>query len=295
MSKHVLWIAIVGFAAMALVVSGCATTDTARPGVAEDGGTEAAAAEASQESGDREEASGKGDKTAQADADSASEGSGSTQDDSSGGEFQDPGPGLDRPIVMEERFEEFESENWELWGTVAPFNRVEVYEGTLELEGSNGMEAFGVYFSKEYDLVEGELTISMDITRNSTNEGSEICVWFVNQYLPNGSPWDEGDFVRANFLSTTNALKVQGTSPDMRGMGTDITEINNVWENGEQFHFDFVINQESFRMYVDGELLTRGETSGLTESTGYIHIHDWNSLEGDIDLIDNVVVRQASN
>lgn len=202
--------------------------------------------------------------------------------------------GSEGVVLVEELFDEYESDNWELWGTVAPFNRIEVYEGVLELEGSNGMEGFGVYFLRELDLAEGEVTISMDITRNSSNDGSEICVWFVNQYLPNGSPWDEGDFIRANFLSNTRGVKVQATSPDLRGMGTDVAIKNAVWTPGEAFHLDFVLNTETFTIFIDGEQVATGQTNGLTATTGFLHIHDWNSLEGDIDLVDNVVIRQAA-
>jgi len=189
------------------------------------------------------------------------------------------------PIVTES-FESDTSGNYEIWGAADPFNRVEAFKGNLELEGSDGFEGFGVYFKAKYDLSKGPVTVSFDLVRNSRNPGSEICVWFVNQYLIKGNPWDEGDFVRAVFNSDGNRLILQETSPSQRGMGKSIGEKAGAFTMGKKFHVDFVLDAQTVLIKIDGVQILKG-AHHLPQPTGYIHLHDWNSLEKDIDSISN--------
>lgn len=199
-------------------------------------------------------------------------------------------------VVLEEPFTDPYTEAYEIWGTADPFNRVEAFDGNLELEGSFGFEAFGVYFIQELDLDDGPMTISFDMVRNSSNEGSEICVWFVNQYLIDGDPWTEGDFVRIGFFSDrdgvgSNALIVQETSPEMRGMGNQIAGVGEAFVMGEKFAVEWTLGTESYSIRIDGEQVAEGSHS-LPGTSGFLMVHDWNSLEGDIDLISNLTVTQ---
>lgn len=198
--------------------------------------------------------------------------------------------------ILQEDFTELFSDSYEIWGTADPFNRVEAYEGNLEFEGSFGLEAFGVYFNQEIDLTSGPITISFDLVRNSTNPGSEICVWLVKQYLIDGDPWTEGDFIRIGFFSSReevgdNALLIQETSPESRGVGKQTASVPNVFTMGEKFSVEWVLSTDSYTVRVDGEEVLSG-THGTGLESGYLHIHDWNSLEGDVDMLSNLVVTQ---
>lgn len=197
-------------------------------------------------------------------------------------------------LVFHEPFEDADTETFEVWGTAFPFNRVEVFEGALELEGSNGFEAFGVYFSPEFDLADGPLTIEVEMERNSEVPGSEINLWFVNQYLVAGDPWMEGDFVRTGLFSTRdevpNALLVQETSPDQRGAGNQLAIVENAFEMGVPLTLEFRLTADSFAVSIDGTELAQGAHS-LPETTGYLFIHDWNSIDV-IDFIYDVKIYQ---
>jgi hypothetical protein len=190
-------------------------------------------------------------------------------------------------LVFHEPFSGDGEETFEVWGTAFPFNRVEAYEGALELEGSNGFEAFGVYFKPEFDLADGPLTIQVQMTRNSEVPGSEINVWFVNQYLIDGDPWMEGDFVRVGFFSTRdeirNAVLVQEYSPDQRGAGNQLAIAENGFPMGERFELAMTLTPETFVVAINGDTIAEGEHN-LPATTGYLFIHDWNS----IDVIDYV-------
>lgn len=192
-------------------------------------------------------------------------------------------PDLSDPIEAEQSFE--------YWGTVDPFNRVEVFEGAIEFEGSNGMEGFGVFFRPEFDLSAGPIAISAEVVRNSEGEGSEICFWFVNQYMPQGDPWTQGDFLRVVFLSTGNQLVVQETNFEERGVGKDIAKKFGVFEMGMPVEFELRLSQDAYMVFLNGEEAARG-MHNLPESLGYLYIHDWNSLEGNIDYVSNIVVKQ---
>jgi hypothetical protein len=204
--------------------------------------------------------------------------------------------GFAQDVILEEQFNEPFPESYEVWGTADPFNRVEAYEGNLELEGSFGFEAFGVFFREEIDLSDGPVTISFDLVRNSSNEGSEVCFWFVNQYLIDGSPWTEGDFIRVGFFSTreevgTNALLVQETSPEARGVGSQLAAVPSAFTMGERFHVEWELSVNAYAVRIDGEEVAAG-THSFPAATGYLHIHDWNSLEEDVDLVSNLVIRK---
>lgn len=192
-------------------------------------------------------------------------------------------PDLSDPVAAEQTFE--------YWGTVDPFNRVEVFDGAIEMEGSNGMEGFGVFFKPEFDLAKGPLSISMDVVRNSEGEGSEICLWFVNQYMADGDPWTQGDFLRVMLLSTGNQLVVQQTNFEERGVGKDIAKKFGVFEMGQPVSLELRMTQEAYMVLLNGEEAARG-LHDLPEPTGYLHVHDWNSLEGNVDYISNIIVRQ---
>jgi hypothetical protein len=199
-------------------------------------------------------------------------------------------------VLIEEQFVDPIPETYDIWGTADPFNRVEAYEGNLELEGSFGFEAFGVYFMQEMDLSAGPITISFDLVRNSSNDGSEICVWFVNQYLVEGDPWTEGDFVRIGFFSNReevgrNVLMVQETSPGVRGMGAQLAAIPNAFSMGVPMTVEWALSSAGYTVSVDGTEVVSGDHS-LTIPTGYLFIHDWNSLEGEVDLLSDLTVTQ---
>lgn len=197
-------------------------------------------------------------------------------------------------LVFHEPFDDPDTGTFEVWGTAFPFNRVEVYEGALELEGSNGFEAFGVCFSQELDLADGSLTIQLEMERNSEIPGSEVDIWFVNQYLVDGDPWMEGDFVRTGLFSTRdevpNALLVQETSPEQRGMGNQLAIVENAFEMGAVLTLEFRLTTDSYSVAIDGTVLAEG-THSLPETTGYLLIHDWNSIDV-IDLIYDVKIYQ---
>jgi hypothetical protein len=198
-------------------------------------------------------------------------------------------------LIFEEPFKEINADSYVIWGTADPFNRVEPYEGKLELEGSNGFEAFGIYFTPEFDLANGPLRISFDLERNSVVPGSEICLWFINQYLPLGSPWMEGDFVRIGFFSThadeiENAVVIQETSPEQRGMGTLLDDVGGAFEMGKPFHVDFTVSESAYSVMINGEEVSSGSHE-LPETAGYIHIHDWNSMDA-VDYVYNFKVYQ---
>lgn len=197
-------------------------------------------------------------------------------------------------LIFHEPFDDPEADTWEVWGTAFPFNRVEVYEGALELEGSNGFEGFGAYFTPEFDLVDGALTIVVELMRNSEVPGSEIDVWFVNQYLVDGDPWMEGDFVRTGLFSTRDeverALLVQEYSPEQRGAGKQLAIVGEAFEMGEPIEFTFTLTPDTYSVALDGEVVTEGGHS-LPETTGYLLIHDWNSIDV-IDFIYDVKVYQ---
>ena len=192
-------------------------------------------------------------------------------------------PDLSDPMAAEQQME--------YWGTVDPFNRVEVFDGAIEFEGSNGMEAFGVFFAPEFDLGNGPLSISMDVVRNSEQEGSEICIWYVNQYMVDGDPWTQGDFLRVMLLSTGNQLVVQETNFEERGVGKDIAKKFGVFEMGQPLQIELRLSPEAYLVFIDGEEVARG-VHNLPEPVGYLHIHDWNSLEGNIDTVSNIGVKQ---
>lgn len=196
--------------------------------------------------------------------------------------------------LIVESFTDPLSENYEVWGTADPFNRVEPFEGTLELEGSFGFEAFGIFFREEVDLSSGPVTFAFDLVRNSENDGSEICVWLVNQYLADGDAWTEGDFVRIGFFSNReevgrNVLMVQETSPGLRGMGTELAAVPNAFPMGEPFSVVWTVGEREYEVRINGEIITSGEHS-LPLPTVYLFIHDWNSLEGDVDKLSGLRV-----
>ncbi len=188
-------------------------------------------------------------------------------------------------VLLEEPFTDVRSKNYELWGA-AYFNRVEPFKGKLELEGSTGGEGFGVYFRPVFDLAKTPLSITLTLVRNAQNQGSEICVWFVNQYLVKGSPWDEGDFVRVKIDSTDLAVEIQETSPEQRGMGTSLGKVTGAYKMGKPFDLEFRVTATTATVLVDGKELVTAKHH-LTKTTGYLHLHDWNSLEGDIDTVSN--------
>jgi len=194
-------------------------------------------------------------------------------------------PAASGPTVKED-FVNAMSPNYEIWGAADPFNRVDAFKGVLELEGSEGYEGFGIYFKQQFDLSKGPVTVSFDMIRNGKTDGSEICVWFVNQYLIKGSPWDEGDFVRAQFNSTDNKVALQETSPQQRGMGTLLTEKPGVFTMGKKFHVDFIMDTTTVTVKIDGVETVKSEHH-LKVPTGYVHLHDWHSLTGEIDYISN--------
>jgi hypothetical protein len=197
-------------------------------------------------------------------------------------------------VVFEESFDDPDTDTFEVWGTADPFNRVEVFEGALELEGSNGFEAFGVYFTPAFDISDGPLTIQVEMTRNSEIEGSEVNVWFVNQYLIDGDPWMQGDFIRAGLFSeregNQNALVVQQFSPDQRGAGEVLGIEGNAFAMGERFLLELVLTREEYTVSIDGGEFASG-THDLPATEGYIFIHDWNSVDS-TDLIHKVTVLQ---
>ncbi len=199
-----------------------------------------------------------------------------------------------RDLLFHEPFDGPESDTFEVWGTAFPFNRVEVYEGALELEGSNGFEGFGAYFRPQFDLADGALTIVVEMMRDSELPGSEIDVWFVNQYLVDGDPWMDGDFVRTGLFSTRDevnlALLVQETSPEQRGAGTQLAIVGKAFEMGVPITLEFTLTQDTFAVSLDGTLLAEG-SHNLPDTTGYLLIHDWNSIDV-IDFIYDVKVYQ---
>ncbi|MFP4375965.1 MAG: hypothetical protein ACLFP4_02875 [Spirochaetales bacterium] len=197
-------------------------------------------------------------------------------------------------VIFHEPFDDLDSDTFEVWGTAEPFNRVEVFEGSLELEGSNGFEAFGAYFTPEFDLANGPLTIEVEITRRSAIQGSEINIWYVNQYLVDGDPWMEGDFVRVGLFSeregSQNALLVQQHSPDARGQGEVLAVKGNAFEMGEPFTVRIELSASEYAVSIDGEQMLSG-AHDLPATGGYLFIHDWNSVDS-IDEIHDVKVRQ---
>lgn len=202
------------------------------------------------------------------------------------------GAAVAQTVLFEDDFTgEALSDQWALWGTIEPFNRIEVFDGNLEFEGSVGFEAFGVFAAPQLDLTQGPITIVVELTRMSSNEGSEIAVWFINQYMVDDDPWTQGDFIRVVFNSSGNRIVVQKTSPELRGMGTVLADIENAFEMGQRHVLEFTLDETTYTVVLDGVELASGE-HGLPELTGYLHIHDWNSLEGDIDLIHRVAILQ---
>ena len=197
-------------------------------------------------------------------------------------------------LLFHETFDGMGAEAFEVWGTAFPFNRVETYDGSLELEGSNGFEAFGVYFTPEFDLESGPLTITIEMTRNSAIPGSEINVWFVNQYLIDGDPWMEGDFVRVGLFSTRedapNAVVIQEYSPEQRGAGNQLALVENGFPMGARFELAIVLTPDTFSVAIDGNVVTEGRHS-LPATSGYLFIHDWNSIDV-IDYVHDVKVYQ---
>ncbi len=186
-------------------------------------------------------------------------------------------------VLLDEPFTDVRSKNYELWGA-ADFNRVEPFKGVLELEGSTGGEGFGIFFRPVFDLAKTPLSVTMKVVRNAKNEGSEICVWFVNQYLAKGSPWDEGDFVRVKVDSTGLAVELQETSPEQRGMGTSLGKVTDAFTMGKVFDLEFRLTATNASVLVNGKEVVSAKHH-LNVTTGYVHLHDWNSLEGDIDTV----------
>jgi hypothetical protein len=191
--------------------------------------------------------------------------------------------------TIREAFVNADSPNYVVWGVADPFNRLDAFNGNLELEGSYGYEGFGIYFKQMYDISKGPLTVSFDLVRDSGNTGSEICIWFVNQYLPDGSPWDEGDFVRAMFTSEGNKIVLQETSPAQRGMGTILAEAPGAFVMEKKYHVDFIVDAKTVTLKMDGKVVLQGKHT-LTSLKGYVHLHDWNSLEGDVDLVSKFII-----
>lgn len=190
-------------------------------------------------------------------------------------------------LVFHETFDNPDTDTFEVWGTAFPFNRVEVYNGALELEGSNGFEGFGVYFTPQFDLADGALTIEVEMVRRSELPGSEINVWFVNQYLIDGDPWMEGDFVRTGLFSTrdevNNALLVQEHSPGQRGAGNQLAIVGDAFEMDVPVVLSLTLTESAYSVSVDGTVMAEGNHT-VPETTGYVFIHDWNS----IDVIDEI-------
>ncbi len=190
---------------------------------------------------------------------------------------------LPAQVLLEEPFTDAFSKNYEMWGA-SDFNRVEAFKGKLELEGSTGSEGFGIFFKQAFDLAKTPLSITMKVVRNAKNEGSEICVWYVNQYLAKGSPWDEGDFVRVKIDSTGKAIELQETSPEQRGMGVSLSKVPGLFEYGKAFDLEFQITDSMATLLVNGKVISQVKHH-LPSTKGYVHVHDWNSLEGDVDSI----------
>jgi hypothetical protein len=197
-------------------------------------------------------------------------------------------------VVFHEPFDDLDTDTFEVWGTAEPFNRVEIFDGSLELEGSNGFEAFGAYFTPEFDLSDGPITIEVEITRRSSIPGSEINIWYVNQYLIDGDPWMQGDFVRIGLFSeregSQNALLVQQYSPDARGQGEVLAIKGNAFEMDEPFIVEIELSTDEFAVSIDGEEMLAGAHS-LPATGGYLFIHDWNSVDS-IDEVHDVKVLQ---
>lgn len=190
---------------------------------------------------------------------------------------------------MEEDFTDPFSPAYELWGA-ADFNRVEAYEGKLEFEGSAGNEGFGVFFKQQFDLARQPISISLKLERNATNHGSEICLWFVNEYLIKGSPWDEGNFIRVKTDSTGQTIEIQETSPEQRGHGVTLAKITQQFEMGVPFDLELRLTPTSATVLVNGKEV-RTVAHNLPSTTGYLHIHDWNSLGAEVDWISDLKVR----
>lgn len=196
--------------------------------------------------------------------------------------------GAESVVLFEDTFDgDWLADHWILSGSVDPFNRVEVFDGVLEFEGGVGNEGFGVWARPEIDVSQGPITIELDLTRNASNDWSEITVWLVHEWLPHGGAWTQGTFLRVQFLS-------QGLMQVQKEFGNGIGEVlasAPAPPLGQKTHVAFRISTTGYEVSYDGEVVVRGNYN-LPFDTGYLYIADWNSLAGDIDLIDNVKVTQ---
>ncbi|MBN2658968.1 MAG: hypothetical protein JXR86_18080 [Spirochaetales bacterium] len=177
------------------------------------------------------------------------------------------------------------------YGTLEPFNRMEIFDNKIEFEGSNGWEAFGFFLNREFDLSEGPILVSMDVLRNASNEHSQIALYFVNQYLVDGDPWTQGDFIRVMQNSLNTSTLVEQSNVDQRGVGIVKMEKPGLWNMGESYRLGLGLDGSKFKVFINDVLVGQGDYD-IPLKTGYLHFIDYNSLEGDVDYISDFTVER---
>ncbi len=69
-------------------------------------------------------------------------------------------------------------------------------------------------------------------------------------------------------------------------MGNLLVESLNVFSMGKKFHVDFIVDASTVSVLIDGVEKAKSPHH-LKVTTGYVHLHDWHSLTGEIDYISN--------
>jgi hypothetical protein len=196
--------------------------------------------------------------------------------------------GAETVVLFEDDFDGYLlKDHWVATGAIEPFNRVEVFDGALEFEGSFGNEGFGVWAKPVFELLDGPITIEVSVTRNASADWQETTIWFIHEWLPNMDPWVNGTFLRVMMLSQ-GRIVIQREHG--RGVGRILAEAQG-WPPGEREDVQFTIDDENYKVVVNGVTIAEG-AHDLPFTTGYLYIADWNSLAGDIDYIHHVRVVQ---